>query len=291
MPKPSFLFHRGFTLIELLVVIAIIAILAAILFPVFAQAKESAKRTACLSNTRQQGTALVMYVTDSDDRIPSPYELHATGQYIDVWNLLLPYTKNEGIFYCPDRMDMGCNATFPPDSKRCVGYGFNWGPFQDFTPGNFEGGLLGAYHIETDWEGAEGLDESQIQSTADTYAFGDTRDRTWYTISMNVLGAQFRGKTNHEMVHEARLNMNFVDGHAKSTLWKMGFLHRGVIGPASSVPYFFPKNANDNSHWCSDPSVLVAVSNGGFIGGPPPPVPCGQVADFYIGKVTAWAPD
>ena len=62
--------RRGFTLIELLVVIAIIAILAAILFPVFAQAKEAAKRTACVANSNQIGKAMMMYLGDNDDRVP-----------------------------------------------------------------------------------------------------------------------------------------------------------------------------------------------------------------------------
>src|SRR6476620_11754977 len=67
--------HAGFTLIELLVVIAIIAILAAILFPVFSQAKAAAKRAACLSNLRQIGTAMLMYETDFDDRLPDRRDL------------------------------------------------------------------------------------------------------------------------------------------------------------------------------------------------------------------------
>ena len=62
---------RAFTLIELLVVIAIIAILAAILFPVFAQAKEAAKKTQCLSNLKQIGLGATMYATDSDDLLPA----------------------------------------------------------------------------------------------------------------------------------------------------------------------------------------------------------------------------
>ncbi|MFP3905369.1 MAG: type II secretion system protein, partial [Armatimonadota bacterium] len=64
---------KGFTLIELLVVIAIIAILAAILFPVFARAQDKARQTACLSNQKQLGTALMMYANDYDNTLPSSY--------------------------------------------------------------------------------------------------------------------------------------------------------------------------------------------------------------------------
>ncbi|MEN6404264.1 MAG: prepilin-type N-terminal cleavage/methylation domain-containing protein, partial [Armatimonadia bacterium] len=64
---------RGFTLIELLVVIAIIAILAAILFPVFAKAREKARQTSCLNNCKQLGTAIVQYCQDYDERMPKCY--------------------------------------------------------------------------------------------------------------------------------------------------------------------------------------------------------------------------
>ena len=66
--------RRGFTLIELLVVIAIIAILAAILFPVFAQAREKARQTGCLSNTKQLGTASSMYMQDWDEQLVPTYQ-------------------------------------------------------------------------------------------------------------------------------------------------------------------------------------------------------------------------
>ena len=81
---------RAFTLIELLVVIAIIAILAAILFPVFAQAKEAAKKTVTLSNAKQLGTAFNIYSTDSDDQFPSAYGISATTGAVR-WNTFIPF--------------------------------------------------------------------------------------------------------------------------------------------------------------------------------------------------------
>ena len=85
---------RAFTLIELLVVIAIIAILAAILFPVFAQAREKARQIACLSHAKQIGTATMMYTQDYDEMYPSSH----WGIY---FVLIQPYTKNEQLWQCP----------------------------------------------------------------------------------------------------------------------------------------------------------------------------------------------
>lgn len=97
MPAWASARRRGFTLIELLVVIAIIAILAAILFPVFARARAKARQTSCLSNVKQISLALMMYAQDNDETYPV---VSHTGGY-DWWNGLQPYVKNSQIFRCP----------------------------------------------------------------------------------------------------------------------------------------------------------------------------------------------
>lgn len=93
--------RKGFTLIELLVVIAIIAILAAILFPVFAKAREKARQSSCLSNTKQLALAFMQYSQDYDERMPmyvdSGYQFATMGWY----NTIQPYIKNTQLLKCP----------------------------------------------------------------------------------------------------------------------------------------------------------------------------------------------
>ena len=95
--------RKGFTLIELLVVIAIIAILAAILFPVFARARDRARQTSCTSNLRQIGTAVMMYAQDYDEKYPR-FDIRPWGssaRLYGAYDQLGPYTMNEQIFICP----------------------------------------------------------------------------------------------------------------------------------------------------------------------------------------------
>ncbi len=116
--------RRGFTLIELLVVIAIIAILAAILFPVFARAREKARQASCQSNLKQLGIAWQMYAQDYD-------EITCQGWLGDVWtdpnwhfwgDELMPYIKNNQLLQCPSRKTLVVGARQIP-----LGYGVNCG--------------------------------------------------------------------------------------------------------------------------------------------------------------------
>lgn len=147
--------RSGFTLIELLVVIAIIAILAAILFPVFAQAKTAAKKTQALSSIKQTGTAAIIYLGDYDDKFPSAYAMYNSGNSFRYWysfpatvpagwpdpsyfylededkvqwaNSIQPYMKNYAILEMPGEEKIVTNWTFAPgrNTKHSVGFSMN----------------------------------------------------------------------------------------------------------------------------------------------------------------------
>jgi prepilin-type N-terminal cleavage/methylation domain-containing protein len=145
--------NNGFTLIELLVVIAIIAILAAILFPVFAQAREKARQTSCLSNLKQMGLAVTMYVQDYDEAFPSSWAKEWPG---DPMFFVQPYMKNTDILICPSKKisttsaaPVCLNSNYgnwdlapggidnPTREPYLWGYGFNLGPTWDDGRGLF----------------------------------------------------------------------------------------------------------------------------------------------------------
>ena len=151
----------GFTLIELLVVIAIIAILAAILFPVFAKVREKARQTTCASNLKQLGTAWLMYAQDYDETTMPAYDYTGTtpgcswltwvgcvgsadGKLVPNTSTLQPYTKSEGLKSCPSRPSV--NEYYAGNT----GYGYNWHAFSGFAAGSFPTITLAAIQAPTE---------------------------------------------------------------------------------------------------------------------------------------------
>jgi len=171
---------KAFTLIELLVVIAIIAILAAILFPVFAQAKAAAKKTQCLSNGRQIGIALMLYLNDNDDRYPQEHPSTANpvvddseGQLEEIdygspFDKILPYVASKdssktSLYICPADSDPH-GLHLLDSSGNCIGSNPLAPP-----PGPLSSYLLNAYYLF-------GATESQIVELTRSVYVSERRD-------------------------------------------------------------------------------------------------------------------
>lgn len=229
--------HRGFTLIELLVVIAIIAILAAILFPVFAQARAKARQIACLSNSRQLGTAQAMYAQDYDETLPLatywPWCGYTTpSDYrIPKWmDMLLPYVKNNQIFTCPD---------FTPDASHHEQYVYQPPTCTGARATQFGTYVLnGVYPAMTavSAHGPSGRTLAEIASPAETIFVAETGDwgvdrssvegwtnnpRVVKTTFPPSLNAVIGGKDSvvNKLYHAGGMNVVWCDGHAK---WQTG---------------------------------------------------------------------
>lgn len=152
--------RRGFTLIELLVVIAIIAILAAILFPVFARARENARRTSCQSNLKQIGLGLIQYSQDYDE-ILAPFAIGAGSIYTgsdgttnQKWmDVIYPYVKSEQIFNCPSMPDINTRGYQLNGGTRYGSYAINdvHFPLYGGTPSPACSGYLQGYAPNGVW--------------------------------------------------------------------------------------------------------------------------------------------
>src|SRR5678815_1738951 len=208
----------GFTLIELLVVIAIIAILAAILFPVFAQARESARLTSCLSNMKQIGMGLRMYSQDYDENFPLRRVQTATATEGNWKHLILPYIKNLQIFQCPSNpaarvLDETDDPNFQP-------------PYLPTLPKTPRGYFMyhaffkaGAAAGSADWWAGKPYVEIAFEYPSTTLIIGEDKDvwadygpwivfdPLWGTSGANW-GAKHRGT-------DRKVNLVFIDGHAK----------------------------------------------------------------------------
>ncbi len=252
--------RHGFTLIELLVVIAIIAILAAILFPVFAQAKAAAKKTACLSNVKQQGLAFTMYANDYDDyttMFKNSAIKDANGDWLsngDWYDLLQPYIKNFGVVFCPERklVDSGDKGVVPPQGGIYYepGYGYDDGFVSDSGFGLTSQDLTQGFNKNKTYRPGKKL--SQVITPADMVAFGDSYDTGSMSAAMDNIFSGPDGPTGTSKIrHNAKLNFAFVDGHAKSLSMVAGNYNApdGVywVARASSM--------TDALKWCYDPNA------------------------------------
>jgi len=246
----------GFTLIELLVVIAIIAILAAILFPVFAQAREKAREISCLSNVKECATAFYMYVQDYDETTPK------MGSGVDWWSLIYPYTKDLNLYYCPDRNDIDGGETGvlpgPLSLYKLSGYGYNWGPI-----GWRGGGLLGPEQSDPNFPSGSGVSYipgvtlAQIIYPAQTFAFGDTYDTPRQTNGIGFSLCTYNGTTTSGLRHMGgHWNYAFSDGHAKSVVMKGGYMTGAENGRMA-----MPASTQIGQYaYCSDPTAILNQS-------------------------------
>ena len=266
--------HRktlGFTLIELLVVIAIIAILAAILFPVFAQAREQARKTSCLSNLKQMGTSVAMYVQDYDERFPMVYGGWGGVDRAAEYLLVYPYIKNIQVWRCPSASASECD-TWRPVIAQVLGvpapgpkfnYGYNWGVLI------YAGGGLLEPERTTPWGQSyqEGKSLASLVAPADVFVYSDSYDTYRPTMGADWILDSYRGAArNSSLRHNGRFNVAFADGHAKNMQW-VGFT-------ISGHNFAVPAAEADRAKWCADPSAILPLTEAGY---GIPDQPCGTL--------------
>ena len=216
----------GFTLIELLVVIAIIAILAAILFPVFAQARESARQASCLSNTKQLALGVLMYVQDYDEMFPMSIYVQPPNKGFAVYDAVEPYLKNTGILVCPsyrpgiDWQARLKNVGMANVSFQYVGYVPNLG-------------LFGENLCATPFKKQTPVSPlASVDVPVDTVMFFDGYMKNSQFLDFyNFLG---------DARHKEGLCLNFADGHSK--WFKYSAKMPGGITPVGAkrpnIPYY-----------------------------------------------------
>jgi prepilin-type N-terminal cleavage/methylation domain-containing protein len=185
--------RRGFTLIELLVVIAIIAILAAILFPVFAKAREKARQTSCLSNMKQIGLGTMQYIQDYDETYPGGAGMGFGGAWNPAWwDEIAPYLKNTQVFRCPSESN-------PPNAG---------GEIYPVT--------YGCNDAIMEWTTA--IKMAAVNSPASDILYGEKMGNDWPCYPSNtVLGnpSYITVQSIPQHLHNGGDTWAYCDGHAK----------------------------------------------------------------------------
>jgi prepilin-type N-terminal cleavage/methylation domain-containing protein/prepilin-type processing-associated H-X9-DG protein len=269
------------TLIELLIVIAIVAILAAMLFPVYSRVQERSRDIVCVSNLRQLGLAYDQYITDFDETTPSmdmqssPGGIDGSG-VVPKWYIPLEaYISSQRLLICPDRTTQfnpqgnGEGESIGPDPLKCYdnwnttgvcfGYGYDDGLVSDAGYGLLQS------QMDTPIKTRAGRNVAQIVDPSQTYAFGDTCDSPGYSIATDNITSTLPDPTGSSTLrHNARFNMTYVDGHVHSVAFVTaeypGF---GQIGMPSSERDAYGYCFNSASGFIPAPNGHFALAKAG----------------------------
>ena len=209
---------KAFTLIELLVVIAIIAILAAILFPVFARARENARRSSCQSNLKQMGLGILQYTQDYDETMPKGRSWVTATTYVSWQSAVQPYVKSTQLFKCPSNTSTGSitSAGIPvPQSYVAVGGNDNISsssPEQGMIT-RWGGRVAFAHSTAGNPTAVPPTTLSQFETPATTIMVGEHESRAEPEYFVNgTVAANAFDFTNHL----GTTNFLFADGHVKA---------------------------------------------------------------------------
>jgi prepilin-type N-terminal cleavage/methylation domain-containing protein/prepilin-type processing-associated H-X9-DG protein len=257
----------GFTLIELLVVIAIIAILAAILFPVFAQARAAARKATCVSNLHQLTTCFLMYAQDYDETWITTSKGYSNASNpcasdnsdrLDANYRVQPYVKNFQIFFCPERnQDLDPSFATPLNpTGRYIGYALNYGPYHNRAG-------FGVFRASTQYINGSpfplncqhsfpGRSMAQFENPAEFAVQMDTNDSPQFTNAPYDMCQ--RGTSPQtclpEIRHSGMYTVTYADGHAKSIKWKP------YTTPIDGY-WFMPSKQQDLLSFCYNPDARV----------------------------------